>query len=115
MRTETVREAGGYTDAVSASDWGLGAALAFRGRLGWSERPGRVYRKHADSVWAQNSDLRRMLAHSQAVHRRLRGDRGLPPWARTLLPFVGVAQYVAVLILRPPRLVARALGRWFRA
>ncbi|HZV27822.1 MAG TPA: glycosyltransferase family 2 protein, partial [Acidothermaceae bacterium] len=46
MRTSTVRASGGYADADSGEDWCLGAVLAFRGRLGWSERPGRRYLQH---------------------------------------------------------------------
>jgi hypothetical protein len=111
MRTERVRAAGGYSDEVSASDWGLGAALAFRGRLGWDERPGRIYRKHPESVWAQNSDVGRMLAHARAVRRRLRRDRGVPVWARALLPLVALAQYAALVVARPPLLLARKLRR----
>ena len=107
MRTETVLDAGGYTDAVSASDWGLGAALAFRGRLGWSERPGRIYRLRPDSVWARHSGLGRLVEHSKVVRARLREDRGIAGWARAMLPLIAVAQYVALFVLRPPLLVAR--------
>ncbi|MEA2483397.1 MAG: hypothetical protein QOC55_1344 [Thermoleophilaceae bacterium] len=111
MRTTNVRDAGGYTDTVSSSDWGLGAALAFRGRLGWSERPGRIYRLRPGSVWARHSDMAQLVQHSQAVRRRLREDRGIPGWARALLPAIGLAQYVALFVLRPPRLAVRSIGR----
>jgi glycosyltransferase involved in cell wall biosynthesis len=111
MRTESVREAGGYTDAVSGSDWGLGAALAFRGRLGWSDRPGRIYRRRPGSVWDQNRSVQRMLSHSRSVRARLRADRGVPRWARALLPLVALAQHVSLLILRPPLLLARKVRR----
>jgi glycosyltransferase involved in cell wall biosynthesis len=110
MRTDKVLDAGGYTDAVSGSDWGLGAALAFRGKLCWSERPGRVYRRRSGSVWAQNSGPGRMLEHSNAVRRRLRMDPGIPNWAHALLPLVAVAQWVALFVLRPPLLIARAIA-----
>jgi glycosyltransferase involved in cell wall biosynthesis len=113
MRTERVREAGGYGDEISGSDWGLGAALAFRGRLGWSERPGRVYRKRPGSVWAQNSGLPRLLAHARSLRRRLREDPGVPAWARATLPLVALAQYAALFVLRPPLLLARRLRRQF--
>jgi glycosyltransferase involved in cell wall biosynthesis len=109
MRTESVQEAGGYSDEVSGSDWGLGAALAFRGRLDWSERPGRIYRRGAGSVWDQNRSVSRMLAHSRSIRGRLRADQGVPGWARATLPVVAVAQYVALFILRPPLLLARKI------
>ena len=111
MRTDEVRAAGGYTDAVSGSDWGLGAALAFRGQLAWSDRPGRVYRVRPGSVWAQNKGMRNLLAHSRSIRRRLRADRGVPRWARALLPLIALAQYVALFVLRPPVMLARKIRR----
>ena len=113
MRTDEVREAGGYTDAVSGSDWGLGAALAFRGQLGWSDRPGRVYRVRPGSVWAQNKGMHHLLEHSRSIRRRLRTDHGVPLWARALLPLIAVAQYVALFGLRPPVMLARKIRRRF--
>jgi glycosyltransferase involved in cell wall biosynthesis len=111
MRSEDVQRAGGYTDSVSASDWGLGAALAFRGRLGWSERPGRIYRPRPGSVWDRHSDLGWLLEHSRTSRARLRDDPGIPRWARASLPVVAAAQYLTLFVLRPPRLLARRLRR----
>jgi hypothetical protein len=111
MRTEIVQAAGGYSDEISGSDWGLGAALAFRGRLAWSHRPGRMYRPRAGSVWDQNSSVSRMLAHSRSIRRRLRADAGVPAWARAMLPVVALAQYAALFVLRPPLLFVRRLRR----
>jgi hypothetical protein len=98
MRTEAVRSAGGYGDAETGEDWFLGVSLAFRGRFGWSERPGRVYRVHAHSNWARHeSDLGYQLEHASAVRDRIRSDMGIPNWVRTALPLIQLGQYGAIL------------------
>lgn len=96
MRTDKVRASGGYSDADSGDDWCLGASLAFRGRLGWSERPGRRYLQHEGSIWDTYGSPRHQLAHSADVRRRLGSDRYLPRWLRGALPVVAMAQWSAV-------------------
>jgi glycosyltransferase involved in cell wall biosynthesis len=96
MRTDLVRDAGGYSDTESAEDWGLGVSLAFRGTVGWSERPGRIYSQHAHSVWARHLTVAHQLKHARAVRSRIRGDSGLPAWAKAALPLIGLGQYLAV-------------------
>jgi glycosyltransferase involved in cell wall biosynthesis len=96
MRMDFVRGADGYADAESAEDWCLGISLAFRGRIGWSERPGRLYRLHDESVWARNMSARRQLEHARAVRRRIRRDAGVPWWAKLALPLIQLAQYAAL-------------------
>jgi glycosyltransferase involved in cell wall biosynthesis len=96
MRTELVRAAGGYSDMEAAEDWGLGVALAFRGRIGWSERSGRVYRLHHRSVWAQNMTARHQLRHARAVRERIRADRGISSWVRRAVLPIGLAQHAAL-------------------
>lgn len=105
MRTEAVRAAGGYADSDSGEDWCLGAALAFRGRLGWSERPGRVYHLHHQSVWARHMTVRHQLRHANTLRTRLRDDTGVPEWVRSSLPAIKAAQYTALF---SHALVARA-------
>jgi glycosyltransferase involved in cell wall biosynthesis len=97
MRTETVRAAGGYADAESAEDWALGVSLAFRGRVGWSERPGRIYRVHPESVWSRHMSARHLVRHAGAIRRRIRSDAGIAGWARAALPAIGLAQNAAIL------------------
>ena len=75
MRTELARTAGGYADAESGEDWCLGVSLAFRGRIGWSERPGRVYRLHPRSVWARHMTV----PTSSATHARSATGSGRTP------------------------------------
>lgn len=96
MRTEAVRSCGGYSDADSGDDWCLGAALAFRGRFGWSERPGRHYLQHEGSIWDTYGSARHQLAHAAAVRTRLVSDNAVPRWLRTSMPLVALAQWAAV-------------------
>jgi len=96
MRTELARSAG-YGEAESGEDWCLGVSLAFRGRVGWSERPGRTYRLHPHSIWSRHRTVRDLLRHAKAVRDRIRTDPGIAGAARTALPLIAVAQYCAVL------------------
>ena len=59
MRTDAVRATGGCADASAGEDWSLGAALLWRGPAGWSERPGRLYRKHSISTLQRHSSIDR--------------------------------------------------------
>jgi hypothetical protein len=96
MRTEVVRACGGYSDADSGEDWCLGAVLAFRGRFGWSERPGRHYLQHEGSLWDTYGSARHQLTHAAAVRRRLATDDAVPVWLRRTLPLLAVTQWSAV-------------------
>lgn len=107
MRTELVRAAGGYWDAESGEDWCLGVSLAFRGRVGWSERPGRIYSLDEDSVWARHMTARDQLDHARNVRGRIREDRGIAAWARAALPAIAAGQFAAI---SAHTLVAKARG-----
>lgn len=98
MRVEAVREAGGYSDSDSGEDWCLGVSLAFRGPLGWSERPGRVYRLHPNSMWAQHMTVHHQFQHARTVRHRIREDPGIPAWARAALPLITLGQYAAIVL-----------------
>lgn len=111
MRSDAVRDGGGYADADSGEDWSLGVSLAFRGRLGWSERPGRVYRVYPESVSARHLSLTHQRRHQRAVRARIRGDGGIPTWARALLPAVWLGQYGALGL----HAVVAARRRWASA
>jgi glycosyltransferase involved in cell wall biosynthesis len=97
MRTELLRSAGGYGDAESGEDWCLGVSLAFRGHLGWSERPGRIYRLHPQSTWSGHRTVPELLRHADAVRDRIRRDPGIAGSAKAALPLIAMAQYGAVL------------------
>jgi hypothetical protein len=111
MRTAAVRACGGYADADSGEDWCLGAALLFRGRVGWSERPGRLYLQHAGSSWSTYGGPANQLRHAAAVRRRLAEDPSLPVFARALLPLLGPAQRAAVASHLMAVALRRAAGR----
>jgi glycosyltransferase involved in cell wall biosynthesis len=96
MQTEPARGAGGYGDAESGEDWCLGVSLAFRGRIGWSERPGRIYSLDEGSVWASHMTARHQLHHARNVRLRIREDPGVAGWARSSLPLIALAQCAAI-------------------
>jgi hypothetical protein len=96
MRSAVVRECGGFGDANSGEDWSLGAALVWRGRVGWSERPGRRYLQHEGSAWNLFGSPRHQLENARAVRGRLAGDSGIPRWVRALVPLLGGLQVAAV-------------------
>lgn len=100
MRTALVRDAGGYPATASGEDWALGVSLAFRGRLGWTERPARLYRLDAQSVWARSSDARHLRAHAREVRRRIGDDRGIAGWARAARPLIAILQHAAIVLSR---------------
>ena len=76
----------------------LGVSLAFRVRLGWSERPGRLYRVHPRSTQAQHMAPADMLRHARAVRERIRTDPGIPGWARRSLPLLWIGQRAAIAV-----------------
>jgi glycosyltransferase involved in cell wall biosynthesis len=96
MRTHIVRGCGGFGDADSGEDWSLGAVLVWRGRVGWSERPGRRYLQHDESAWNLLGSPRHQLRNARAVRERLRRDRGIPAWARAFVPVLAVLQIAAI-------------------
>jgi glycosyltransferase involved in cell wall biosynthesis len=115
MRTELVRAAGGFSDTRSGEDWCLGVSLAFRGRVGWSEVPGRVYRLHDRSRRMRHLTLAHQREKARNVRARIRTDAGIPEWARRALPLIALGQHSAIAghallsILR--RMGCRALVR----
>jgi glycosyltransferase involved in cell wall biosynthesis len=114
LRTDEVRAAGGYPDAEWGDDWVLAVSLAFRGGVEIFERPGRRYRHNPGSLWRRGRGAGDMLRAAHLVRDRLRGDPGVPRWARALVPLIAVAQVVAVLVVRPAYVGVRRL-LWPRA
>jgi glycosyltransferase involved in cell wall biosynthesis len=100
MRTDAAR-ATGFGDANSGEDWVLGVSLAFRGRVILETRPGRIYRRHAGSLWETQRDGSQLVVHARAVRNRLRADPAVPRWVRFLLPFIALLQLAAVRVVRP--------------
>jgi glycosyltransferase involved in cell wall biosynthesis len=96
IRTDALRAGGGFGDAMSGDDWIAGVSLAFRGRLRWSEQPGRVYRRQGHSIWADYSTPVHLSAHARAVRKRIRRDPGIPAWAKLMLPLIALVEYAAI-------------------
>ena len=115
MRTEQVRDAGGYaTEIEAAGDWVLGASLAFRGRIELHERPGRLYRRLGGSLWRENRAPARKLAHAAAVRARLRSDPGIAGWARASTLALKVLHPAVLLVIAPFARRARSVLRRLR-
>lgn len=111
LRTELARAAGGFGDSDTGEDWCLGVSLAFRGRIGWSEVPGRVYRLHDRSMRALHLSLADQRRNARNVRARIRADGGIPGWARRTLPLIALAQYAALAchaLLRVARRMTRS-------
>ena len=98
MRTQAARDAGGYGSGDSGEDWVLGVSLVFRGRVGWSEQPGRLYRLHRTSVWAGHADVAHQLLHAREVRRRIWSDKEIPSAVRASVPLLALAQYAAIVL-----------------
>lgn len=96
MRADMVRACGGFGDANSGEDWSLGAALVWRGGVGWTERPGRRYLQHEGSTWNLYGSPRHQLVNAHAVRRRLAADPEVPAWLRASVPMLAALQVSAV-------------------
>jgi len=93
---ELARVAGGFADADSGEDWCLGVSLAFRGRIAFDERPGRVYRLVESSMWAQHMTPPHVLRHARAIRERIKMDPAISRWVRALLPLIALSQWSAI-------------------
>lgn len=101
-RTEAVRAAGGFGDGSVGEDWILGAMLAFRGRILFSERETFLRRMHHGSLWYRPHEPAALLERSRALRERAKHDSAVPAWAKALLP------PLAIVHLRSVRRATRA-------
>jgi glycosyltransferase involved in cell wall biosynthesis len=111
LRTEQVREAGGYADADWGEDWVLAISLFFRGRVEVSQRFGRFYRLTENSLSESANRHRELAASARRVRQRIRTDRGIPGWARAAVPVIAALQMVAIWAVRPAYRAISRLGR----
>jgi len=101
MRTQAVRDCGGYPDASDGEDWVLGASLAFRGRIAFDREPVLVYRLRPDSPGADDTPPSRVLfARATRVRGRLRTDPRIRA-GRLAVSVLAVVQVLAVVVVRP--------------
>lgn len=98
LRTEAARAAGGHADVDNGDARCLGAALLFRGRVGWTEQPGCLYHRRTGSNLDRFSGPAAILGSLRAVRERLRTDFGGPDWLPSALPAIAVAQCMAVAL-----------------
>lgn len=96
IRTAFAREVGGHAEIDNGDARCLGAALLFRGRVGWTEQPGCVYHQRPGSNLDRFSGVGSILESTRAVRERLRSDFGGPTWLRRALPLIAAAQWAAV-------------------
>lgn len=97
IKTELAKATGGFSDKDSGDDWCFGVSLVFRGRIGWSERPGRLYPRRPGSIWARYGTVGFLFRHAQVVRDRIRDDTGVPGWVKGLRPVIALAQWAAIL------------------
>ncbi|MCK9901886.1 hypothetical protein CC117_17855 [Parafrankia colletiae] len=103
LRTEVVRDAGGFPDHPSGEDWALGVSLAFRGEVREVPVDCRVYRVSSDSLSGRQSNAGAVWARRRRVLRHLTGDPGVPRWVARAAPLIMVAQAVDVRLFRAVR------------
>jgi hypothetical protein len=112
MRTSLAKDAGGCADLDRGEDALLAASLAFRGRIGLTRQPGRIYRRHAHSLSSDPFTIRELIEQRRLVRGRLREDPGVPGFAKALLPAIAVLQYATIFLIRPAFVVARGVKGW---
>lgn len=96
LRTAIAREVGGHAEVDNGDARCLGAALLFRGAVGWSEQPGCMYHQRTGSNLDRFSGAGAILESARSVRERLRSDFGGPSWLPRVLPLVAAAQWAAV-------------------
>jgi glycosyltransferase involved in cell wall biosynthesis len=101
LRTEQIRESGGYPDSDWGDDWVLAVSLAFRGRVEVHERPGRRYHRTPGSISERERSPHDLMSSASLVRRRLREDPAIPAWAARLSPLLVAMQFLAVYLARP--------------
>jgi hypothetical protein len=115
VRTELARQVGGHADVDNGDARCLGAALLFRGRVGWTEEPGCIYHQRSGSNLDRFASASAILDNSRCVRDRLRSDFGGPAWLVPVLPLIDAAQWAAVgahlLVAAARRVAGRRAGR----
>ena len=96
VRTAVAREVGGHGDVDNGDARCLGAALLFRGRVGWTEEPGCTYHQRLGSNLDRFNSPRGILESAHTVRARLATDFGGPVWLARALPLIAVAQWCAL-------------------
>lgn len=101
IRADAARAAGGFGDTDGGDDWMLGVSLALRGRIVFVSDPGRLYRRHHDSLSARWRTVPNVTAHAARVLGRLARDPAAKGPVRLAIPAIAVAQAFVLFVLRP--------------
>lgn len=106
IRTGLARAVGGHAEVDNGDARSLGAALLFRGAVGWIDEPGCVYHRRPGSNLDLHQSVTALRESSASVRAHLRADRGAPRWMRWAMPTLAIAQaaaayaYVALAAVR---------------
>jgi len=93
LRTESVRDAGGFGDSNVGEDWILGTQLAFRGRFDFQQRPIFMRRVHAGSLWFRPHARSAYAERCKLLRSRVRHDRSVPLWVKACLPMLALVHH----------------------
>jgi len=109
LRTDQVREAGGYADTDLGEDWDLAVALAWRGRVEISDRLGLQYRSTEGSSGRRARSKQELRATARRIRERIGHDPAVPGWAKALVPAIAALQLAAIHLARPAYVGVRRL------
>jgi len=93
LRTESVRDAGGFGDSNFGEDWILGTQLAFRGTFDFQQRPIFMRRVHTGSLWFRPHARSAYAQRGKLLRSRVRHDRAVPRWVKACLPMLSVVHH----------------------
>lgn len=99
LRTEAVREAGGYGDLSRGEDWALAVSLALRGRVRYDLRPAQIYHRDAGPGSARVFGIDEVRTVHRRIRERIRADPRAPGWIVSMLPLIRGLQFVARLLV----------------
>jgi glycosyltransferase involved in cell wall biosynthesis len=101
LRTDVVRDAGGFADADGGDDWALGLSIAFRGPVVFNDHRGRWYSQSSSSLSARWRAYPHILENAKVARDRMYRDSGLPLVDRMARPLVALTQMLIIVVLRP--------------
>jgi glycosyltransferase involved in cell wall biosynthesis len=93
LRTESVRDAGGFGDLNVGEDWILSTQLAFRGTFDFQQRPIFMRRVHAGSLWFRPHARSAYAQRDKLLRSRVRHDRAVPRWVKACLPMLTLVHH----------------------
>jgi Glycosyl transferase family 2 len=107
LRTDLLRELGGYEDSeAGGDDWPLAAVLPFRGKVAFEGFPALMYRRRPNSPGGDAFPSDRISRAARRVQARLQGEPSVSRWVLWILPLL---QLAAIRLVRPMVRGARRL------